>query len=73
MSSNNTESDFDRCLGKAMAEIAAARRMGAAFASGFLKQARFHVQLALEEAERSAAIQPDNAKFTKRSYEKEGN
>lgn len=56
-------SDFDRTLSKAIAEIAAARHMGPEHASGFLKQARFHVCLALYQAERAAAVRPEETKF----------
>lgn len=44
--------DFDRTLAKAIAELAAARQMGIEHSTGFLKQAQFHVALALDHARR---------------------
>jgi hypothetical protein len=52
--------DFNRVLDKAMAEIAVAKTMGPRLARAALVQARFHVNLAIDDAARQTVTTMDN-------------
>lgn len=47
-------SDFNRTLDKAVAEIGVAKTQGAQYSHAALVQARFHLNLALDDARRQA-------------------
>lgn len=46
--------DFDRTLNKAVAELGVAKTLGPQCAEAALVQARFHINLALDDARRQA-------------------
>ncbi len=47
-------SDFERVLNKAIAEISIAKSQGEAHAVAALTQAKYHINLALDDAKRKA-------------------
>ena len=47
-------SDYQRVLDKAIAEINVAKSIGAAYGYSALAQARYHINLAIDEAARQA-------------------
>ena len=47
-------SDYTRCLDKAIAEINVAKTLGPPYSHAALVQARYHINLALDDAARQA-------------------